>query len=244
MLGLPAAADTAAAPGRGGLAERDTAQAAGFPTASSQALFAHGADKNSPSASVKKSPPSRAVVKVRKRGWPAPRCASAPDVLERLRKRGGHVLQRDAASAAVAARRLRYRAAPAYGRARPANSAYFQPAELSLSSSFTRKSLRQLVAERAAALEHAGLVLRDGDDDRLHRRDGRRQHQPVVVAVRHDDGADQPRRHTPRGLEGVGLDVFFIGIHNVERTGEAVAEIMARAGLEAPLPSCISASMA
>ena len=39
-------------------------------------------------------------------------------------------------------------------------------------------------------LGHAGLVLCNGNDDDLHGCDPRRQHETVVVAVRHDDAAD------------------------------------------------------
>ena len=72
----------------------------------------------------------------------------------------------------------------------------------------------------------------DRDDDDLHRRDLRRQDEAAVVAVGHDDAADQTRGDAPGRLEGVDLLVVLIRIENVERLGKAVAEEVGRARLQ------------
>src|SRR5438105_9501490 len=41
----------------------------------------------------------------------------------------------------------------------------------------------------------------DRHDDDMDRRQSRRQHQAVVVAVRHDQSADEPCRNAPRSEE-------------------------------------------
>ncbi len=76
------------------------------------------------------------------------------------------------------------------------------------------------------------LVLRNGDDDDLHGRDARRQDQTVIVAVGHDDTADDAGGQTPGGLVRMLLPVLAVGEGDVELLGKAGAEVMARAGLE------------
>ena len=73
---------------------------------------------------------------------------------------------------------------------------------------------------------------RDGQHDDLDRRDVRRQNKAAVVTVGHDETADDARGQTPRGLVRIDLLIVLVGIGDVERAGKAVAEVMARAGLE------------
>ena len=70
------------------------------------------------------------------------------------------------------------------------------------------------------------------DDHQLGGRDARRQHKALVVAVGHDDRADQAGGHAPRGLLHVLEGVVLVRVLHVKRLGKAVAEVMARAGLE------------
>lgn len=48
-----------------------------------------------------------------------------------------------------------------------------------------------------------GCPRQEWDDNDLRRSDGRREDEAHVVAVRHDDGADESRRSTPRSAPGV-----------------------------------------
>ena len=75
-------------------------------------------------------------------------------------------------------------------------------------------------------------MLSDGNDDYLNRRYHRGQDKTVVVAVGHDDAAYDAGGQAPAGLMGIGLLVVFVGKGDVERAGEAVAEIVAGSGLE------------
>ena len=75
-------------------------------------------------------------------------------------------------------------------------------------------------------------MLRDGHDHYLHRRDARRQHETVVVAMGHNQAADDARGETPRGLVGVLLLVVLVGEGDVELLGEALPEVVACAGLK------------
>ena len=79
---------------------------------------------------------------------------------------------------------------------------------------------------------HARLVARHWDDHQLDGRDARRQDEALVVAVGHDDRADQAGGHAPRGLLHVLQGVVLIRVGHVERLGKAVAEVVARAGLQ------------
>ena len=81
-------------------------------------------------------------------------------------------------------------------------------------------------------LGDAGLMLRNGHDDDLNGRYLGRQDEAVVVAVSHDDAADDTGRHAPRGLMGVLELVVLIGEGDAKLLGKAGAEVVARAGLE------------
>ena len=81
-------------------------------------------------------------------------------------------------------------------------------------------------------VEHALLLLLDGHDGHLRRRYERRELQPRVVSVHHDDGADDPRRKSPRGLMDVFELVVPVGELDIESSGKAVSEVVARARLQ------------
>ena len=70
------------------------------------------------------------------------------------------------------------------------------------------------------------------DHDNLDGGHGGRQHQAVVVAVGHDDGADQAGGHPPGGLEGVGQLVVPAGVLDVKSPGKPVPEEVGGARLE------------
>ena len=84
----------------------------------------------------------------------------------------------------------------------------------------------------SGCFQHAGLVGRHGDHYHLNGGDGGRQHQTVVIAVGHDDRADEPGGGAPRGLEGILQLVVPTGEGHIVGPGELVSEIMAGAGLE------------
>ena len=90
----------------------------------------------------------------------------------------------------------------------------------------------QTILQRSGGVQHAGLMLSDGDHHHLRGGDDRRQHQTVVVAVGHDDRADQAGRAAPAGLERILQGVVPAGEGHVIGPGELVAEEMAGAGLE------------
>ena len=85
---------------------------------------------------------------------------------------------------------------------------------------------RQPLFERGGLFQHARLVLGDGQDDHLHRRHRRGQHQAVVVAMSHDNGADKPGGHPPRGLVRGLQGVVLAGELDAEGLGEAVPKIV------------------
>jgi len=58
------------------------------------------------------------------------------------------------------------------------------------------------------------------------------QDQAVVVAVRHDQAADHPRRHPPRRRPGVLQGLVAALELNLERLGEVLPEVVRRAGLQ------------
>ncbi len=78
----------------------------------------------------------------------------------------------------------------------------------------------------------APVVAADRHDHDLIRRDERRQHEPAVVAVDHDDGADEPRRHAPRRAPDVLHRLVARLERDVERLREILAEVVRRAGLQ------------
>ena len=90
----------------------------------------------------------------------------------------------------------------------------------------------QRLAHFLGLLEHAFLVLRDRDDHHLRGRDVRRQDQAGIIAVHHDDGADDTGGQAPGGLVDVLELVILIGELDAEGPGKAVAEIVAGAGLQ------------
>ena len=90
----------------------------------------------------------------------------------------------------------------------------------------------QAVAQGGGGLQHALLVLGDGDHHHLGGSDHRGQHQTVVVAVGHNDGADEPGRRAPAGLEGILQGIVPAGERHVIGAGELVAEEVAGAGLQ------------
>ena len=90
----------------------------------------------------------------------------------------------------------------------------------------------QPVAQGRGGLQHALLVLGDGDHHHLGGGDDGGQHQTVVVAVGHDDGADQAGGRAPACLERVLQGVVAAGEGHVIGAGELIAEEVAGAGLE------------
>ena len=71
-----------------------------------------------------------------------------------------------------------------------------------------------------------------GDHLHLGGSDHRGQHQAVVVAVGHNDGADQAGRRAPAGLEGILQGIVPAGERHVIGPGEFVAEEVAGTGLQ------------
>ena len=69
-------------------------------------------------------------------------------------------------------------------------------------------------------------MLRDRQNDKLDRGNRGRQHQTVVVAVGHNDRADETGGHAPRGLVDVLELIILIGELDIKRSGKAVAEIV------------------
>ena len=90
----------------------------------------------------------------------------------------------------------------------------------------------QAVQQGVGGVQNAVLVHGDGDDHGLDGGDAGGQDQAVVVAVGHDEAADHPGGHAPTGLVGVVQGVVLAGEGDVKSFGEAVAEVVAGAGLE------------
>ena len=89
-----------------------------------------------------------------------------------------------------------------------------------------------LLKQSLRSLGDAGLMLGHGHHNHLDGRDAGRQNKAVIVAVGHDDTADNAGGHAPGGLEGVLLLVVLVGEGDVELPGKAIAEEVAGAGLE------------
>ena len=70
------------------------------------------------------------------------------------------------------------------------------------------------------------------NDHHLIRRDARREDEPAVVAVRHDDAADHSRRNAPRGRPGVLQRLVAALELDLERFREVLPEVVRRAGLQ------------
>ena len=79
------------------------------------------------------------------------------------------------------------------------------------------------------------LVLRDRDDDDLNRRNARGQDKTAVIAVGHNDAADDTGGETPGGLHRVLLHIVLVGKGDAELLCKTVAEEVTRTGLESLL---------
>ena len=77
-----------------------------------------------------------------------------------------------------------------------------------------------------------GVVFVDGDDDDLDGGQSRRHNQAVVVAVGHDEGADEAGADAPAGGPGVLDGVGLVGERNIKCLGEVLAQVVGRAGLQ------------
>ena len=93
----------------------------------------------------------------------------------------------------------------------------------------------QVALDRVGRVEHAGALVVgpvDRDDHDLVLRQPRRADQALVVAVRHDEGADQARRDAPGRVPDV-IELAGCGLErDLERPREVLAEVVARAGLQ------------
>ena len=92
----------------------------------------------------------------------------------------------------------------------------------------------ELLLDLARLGEHRLLPVATGNrhDDDLVGRNPRRQHEPAVVAVHHDGGAHEPRRHAPRCAPHV-LDRFVARLEgDIERLREILSEVVRRARLQ------------
>ena len=88
------------------------------------------------------------------------------------------------------------------------------------------------VAEGGGGFGNALLMLGDGHHHDLHGGDGGRQHQTVIIAVGHDDGADDAGGHAPAGLVGVLQGIAAVGELDIEGAGEAVPEVVGGTALQ------------
>src|SRR4029079_7414523 len=85
-------------------------------------------------------------------------------------------------------------------------------------------------AHRVRLLEHADalpVLSPNPDDSGLRRRENGRKAQTLIVAVRHDHGADHPRRKAPARRVAVLPLVVFVDVLDVETLREVRPEIMA-----------------
>ena len=92
--------------------------------------------------------------------------------------------------------------------------------------------LLEPLLQRRRALEDAGLVLGDGQDDDLDGSDLGREHQAVVVAVGHDNRADHPGGAAPGGLVGVLELVVPAGEGDAVGAAELIAKVVGGGALE------------
>ena len=86
--------------------------------------------------------------------------------------------------------------------------------------------------EARADLGQLVVALVDGNHHHLNRRQFRRQHQTVVVRMRHDKRAHQTGRNAPRGSPHVFELALLVDVLHVERLGEILAEEVRRAALQ------------
>mmetsp|Transcript_9139 Transcript_9139/g.26676 ORF Transcript_9139/g.26676 Transcript_9139/m.26676 type:complete len:420 (+) Transcript_9139:648-1907(+) len=78
----------------------------------------------------------------------------------------------------------------------------------------------------------AGLA--HGHDDNLRRRHLRREHEALVIGVRHDERADEPRAHAPaRRPNHLALALLVLELH-IEGLGEILAKEVRGATLQCP----------
>ena len=68
---------------------------------------------------------------------------------------------------------------------------------LAVIQTYTHPCFLQAVSQLCSLVQNACLLLLDRTDHDLHRRDMRRQLQTVVIAVHHDDGADDAGAQAP-----------------------------------------------
>ena len=90
----------------------------------------------------------------------------------------------------------------------------------------------EAVAQSISHFQNALFFLLDGDDHDLHGRYSGRKHQAGVVAVHHDDRADETGGHTPGGLVHIFQLIVLIRELDAEGFGKAISEIVAGAGLQ------------
>ena len=84
-------------------------------------------------------------------------------------------------------------------------------------------------------LEHAravGVVARDRQNDNVLRRELRRQHEAVIIAVGHDERSDEPRRNAPRRRPRELLFAFLGKVFDARGLREVLPQEVRRAGLE------------
>ena len=79
---------------------------------------------------------------------------------------------------------------------------------------------------------HLLLALVDRDEHRLDRRERRRQHQPVVVRMGHDERSHQAGRDAPRRGPHVFELALLVGELHVERLGEILPQKVRRTALQ------------
>ena len=87
-------------------------------------------------------------------------------------------------------------------------------------------------AQFLGLFQHAGLMLRHRHHNDLDRRDLRRQHQPIIVPMGHNDTADHPGRHAPACLMGMVQLIITPRKRNVECSRKTIAEVMTGAALQ------------
>ena len=93
----------------------------------------------------------------------------------------------------------------------------------------------QVLGDLVRGLEDGRALLVLAVDRHDHHVDGghaRRQHEAVVVRVRHDQGADQARGDAPAGLPDVLTLAGRVLEHHVEGLAEVLAQVVARAALQ------------
>ncbi len=90
----------------------------------------------------------------------------------------------------------------------------------------------QLVRNRLRALQNASLVRGNRHNDDLNRSDFRRELDAALVAVGHDDGANQTGADAPAGFMRILLRAVLVEVLDFKRLGEIRAKVVARAALK------------